>query len=436
VSGPGSTPEPDSAKPHRAGPESARPESAKQESSKQESQGGPDNGPDGFEESTPEKSGPGTGGLKLAGNSEHRVLGALSKVLPRPPEGEVWAGDDTAVVAVPGLGKGFSGGLRLLLTADAVVSGIDADLSLTSLPDFGWKAMAVNLSDIAAMGGTPGHALVSVVGASPEQLGSIYEGILEAAAAYNCPVVGGDLSAGTELVVSVALTGWVNAPPVLRSGAKPGDTIWVTGPLGGAAAGLRLLRQHAMSGTTGLQEMTAAESELVRAHVRPRPALSEGAMAREIGATAMIDVSDGLAADLSLIADLSGVGFELVNIPIAPGATLAEALGGGDDYVLVFTMPGATGPRSTGPRPTGPRPTGSRPPGSRSPGSRSPGSRSTGPSPTGSGPAETDLVDDIADAFSEAGLSLPIPIGTCVPDGDRRLLAGRRLEVTGWDHSL
>ena len=127
MSGPGSTPEPDSAKPHRAGPESARPESAKQESSKQESQGGPDNGPDGFEESTPEKSGPGTGGLKLAGNSEHRVLGALSKVLPRPPEGEVWAGDDTAVVAVPGLGKGFSGGLRLLLTADAVVSGIDAE---------------------------------------------------------------------------------------------------------------------------------------------------------------------------------------------------------------------------------------------------------------------------------------------------------------------
>ena len=261
MSGAGSTPRPDSAK-----PESARPESAKQES-----KGGPAHGPGGFEESTPEESDPGTGGLKLAGNSEHRVLAALSKVLPRPPEGELWAGDDTAVVAVPGLGKGFSGGLRLLLTADAVVSGIDADLSLTSLPDFGWKAMAVNLSDIAAMGGTPGHALVSVVGASPEQLGSIYEGILEAAAAYNCPVVGGDLSAGTELVVSVALTGWVNGPPVLRSGAKPGDTIWVTGPLGGAAAGLRLLRQHAMSGTTGRWEMTAAESELVRC-ARPTPA--------------------------------------------------------------------------------------------------------------------------------------------------------------------
>jgi thiamine-monophosphate kinase len=396
VSGAGSTPKPDSAKP---------------DSAEQESKGGPAHGPGGFEESTPEASDRGTGGLKLAGNSEHRVLAALSKVLPRPPEGELWAGDDTAVVAVPGLGKGFSRGLRLLLTADAVVSGIDADLSLTSLPDFGWKAMAVNLSDIAAMGGAPGHALVSVVGARPEQLGSIYEGILEAAAIYKCPVVGGDLSAGTELVVSVALTGWVNGPPVLRSGAKPGDTIWVTGPLGAAAAGLRWLRQRAMSDPTGRWEMTAAESELVGAHVRPRPALSEGAMAREIGATAMIDVSDGLAADLSLIADLSGVGFELVDIPIAPGATLAEALGGGDDYVLAFTMPGAIGPRPTGPGP------------------RQPG-------PTGPGPALPDLMDDVAGAFSEAGLSPPIPIGTCVPDGDRRLLAGRRLEVTGWDHSL
>ena len=82
--------------------------------------------------------------------------------------------------------------------------------------------MAVNLSDIAAMGGVPGHALVSVVGASPDSWAHLYEGILEAATAYSCPVVGGDLSGGAELVVSVALTGWVDGPPVLRSGAQPG----------------------------------------------------------------------------------------------------------------------------------------------------------------------------------------------------------------------
>ncbi len=114
-----------------SGPGSApRPDNAKAESAKQESKGGPAHGRGGFEESTLQASVPGTGGLKLTGNSEHRVLAALNKVLPRPPEGELWAGDDTAVVAVPGLGKGISGGLRLLLTADAVVSGIDADFTL------------------------------------------------------------------------------------------------------------------------------------------------------------------------------------------------------------------------------------------------------------------------------------------------------------------
>jgi thiamine-monophosphate kinase len=299
----------------------------------------------------------------------------------------VWSGDDTAVVAIPGLGAVSSGGDRLLLTADAVVAGIDADLSLTSLPDLGWKAMVVNLSDIAAMGGVPGHALVSVIGAGPQQLSSLYEGILEAAAAYNCPVVGGDLSSGAELVVSVALTGWVSGPPVLRSGARPGDTIWVTGPLGGAAAGLRLLKQAGPPSATEPHLWTEGESELVRAHARPRPALAEGAVAREAGATAMIDVSDGLAADISHIADLSGVGFELLDVPIAPGATLAEALGGGDDYVLAFTMPDRTGA-------------------------------------------------GVAEVFSAAGLSPPYRIGTCLPDRSQRSLRGRDLEVTGWDHSL
>ncbi len=111
----------------------------------------------------------------------------------------------------------------LLLAADTVVAGIDADLSLTSLSDLGWKAMAVNLSDIAAMGGTPGHAVVSVVGLGPTDLERLYQGVLAAAAEYRCPVAGGDLSAGRQVVVSVAVTGSVDGPPVLRRGARPGD---------------------------------------------------------------------------------------------------------------------------------------------------------------------------------------------------------------------
>ena len=282
-----------------------------------------------------------------------------------------------------------------MLTADTVVAGLDADLSLTTLSDLGWKAMAVNLSDIAAMGGIPGHALISVVGAGPDELRSLYEGILEAAVAYDCPVVGGDLSAGSEMVVSVSLTGRVDGPPVLRSGAQPGDTIWVTGRLGAAAAGLRLLKAAGPSGPGGAHRWSPAESDLVRAHARPRPALAEGALARRSGATAMIDVSDGLVADLSHISNLSGVGFELMDVPVAPGATLAEALAGGDDYVLAFTMP-AIGP-AIGPAATRP---------------------------------------DLAEAFERAGLPPPYLIGRCLPDPSKRLMAGRAVEVTGWDHSL
>jgi thiamine-monophosphate kinase len=301
----------------------------------------------------------------------------------------VWFGDDTAVVAPPGRGRPPSGSPRLLLTTDAVVAGVDADLSLTSLSDLGWKAMAVNLSDIAAMGGEPGHALVSVVGAGPEQLRSLYDGILEAAASYRCPVVGGDLSAGAELVVSVAMTGWANGAPLLRSGAGPDDTIWVTGALGAAAAGLRLLKEAGPPGPAGAHRWSEPDSALVRAHTRPRPALAEGALARASGATAMIDVSDGLVADLSRMAELSGVGFTLLDVPVAAGATLDEALGGGDDYVLAFTMPVSTPPDG-----------------------------------------------GMAEAFALAGLAPPYLIGTCLPDPATRLMAGRPLQAPGWDHRL
>jgi thiamine-monophosphate kinase len=291
----------------------------------------------------------------------------------------VWAGDDAAVVRVP-----VSPPRRaplLLLAADAVVAGIDADLSLTTLADFGWKAMAVNLSDIAAMGGRPAHALVSVVGLGPDELEDLYEGIVQAAAEFGCDVVGGDLSAGREVVVSVAVTGWVDGEPVLRSGARPGDQIWVTAPLGAAAAGLRLLRQAG----TGAYNWGPADQALVSAHARPRPAVAEGLVARLVGATAMIDVSDGLAADLDQLARCSGVGLELASVPVAEGAAIDEAMAGGDDYVLVFTTPG---------------------------------------------PA------DVVDAFLAAGVPAPYMIGECVADVRLRRVAGTTLKVAGWEHSL
>jgi thiamine-monophosphate kinase len=336
-----------------------------------------------------------------SGRGESQALARLGSLMPGPPAGEVWFGDDAAVVALPpavsfGGETGDDGGVTfLLLATDTVVAGLDADLSLTTLADLGWKAMAVNLSDIAAMGGVPGHALVSVVGLGPDELGVLYEGLLEAAAVYRCPVVGGDLSAGAQPVITVAVTGWVGGRPVLRRGARAGDSIWVTAPLGAAAAGLRLLREAAAEpGSLGQAAWGPAQSNLVRAHARPRPALAEGATARLAGATAMIDISDGLVADVSRMAKLSGVGFELTDIPVAPGATLDEALDGGDDYVLVFTMPGGDGPQG--------------------------------------------LPVTVMGHFAAAGLPAPYMVGKCLPDPAQMVLARRALAATGWgwEHRL
>lgn len=316
----------------------------------------------------------GLGGTEGNGGEE-RALALLAALCPPPPPGEVWLGDDAAVVRGPG-------GTRLLLAADAVVMGVDADPALTSLADFGWKALAVNLSDIAAMGGEPGHALVTVIGIGPDDLELLYQGLLEASAGCSCPVVGGDLSGGSQAVVSVAVTGWVDGSPVLRSGARPGDSVWVSGPLGAAAAGLRLLQQ---AGPGGTGDFTPPQLALVAAHARPRPELAAGRAARRAGATAMIDVSDGFSLDISRLADSSGVGLDLEGVPVTPGATLEEALSGGEDYVLAFTCPPGT---------------------------------------------------DLPESFSRAGLSLPVYVGRCTDrPGDHRL-AGVTLPARGWEHSF
>jgi thiamine-monophosphate kinase len=240
----------------------------------------------------------------------------LRSLLSGPPAGETWIGDDAAVVS--------RRDGRLLLAADAVVAGVHVDLSLSGLADVGWKAVAVNVSDIAAMGGEPGHALVTVVVPGGCALEDLYAGIAEAADEYRCPVVGGDLTSGAELVVAVAVTGWVDGAPLLRSGARSGERLFVTGPLGASAAALRELRSGTGEGA---------------AHRRPRARVAEGRAARDAGATAMLDLSDGLVLDLRRLADASGVGVAVDDVPVAAGATEDEALSGGEDYELLFAAP-------------------------------------------------------------------------------------------------
>lgn len=295
---------------------------------------------------------------------EFTAIEAIRRSLRKPPsDGQVWIGDDAAVLP-PTAGEVH------LLAVDAVVAGVHADLGLVGLADFGWKAMAASVSDIAAMGGDPRCALVSLSGPEGTDLGALYRGIGAAAERFGCPVVGGDLTNAGDLVVSVTVSGTCPSAPVLRSGAGPGDEVWVTGPLGGSAAGLRRLRAGA-----------GAEDQLVAAHIRPEPRLDEGRAARSAGATAMIDVSDGLAADLRHLAGASRVGVDLTRVPAAEGASLDEALGGGEDFELVFCLP-----------PSAP----------------------------------------IKEFFR--GLRAPMRIGTCVDGPTGVTLDGRQLPPSGWEH--
>lgn len=216
----------------------------------------------------------------------------------------------------------------LVVTQDALVEGVHFRLEWTSWRDLGYKAAAVNLSDLAASGAEP-EALVVSLGLPPEtELGDVldlYEGIAEA----GVPVLGGDTTAAERVYLSVTALGRSERVPG-RGGARPGDLLVVTGPLGASGAGYRALRD-------------GVESPLVAAHVRPPLRLAEG---RRLAATAhaMLDVSDGLPADAGHIAERSGcrLVIELERVPLAPGVELDD-LGFGEDYELLAAVESAAG---------------------------------------------------------------------------------------------
>lgn len=232
---------------------------------------------------------------------EFDAIERIRRLLPDPPPGETWSGDDAAVVQD-----------GLLLAIDTVAEGTHFTAE-TPLDDVGWKAVVANVSDIAAMGGRPAYLLAAVAGPPGTDLDALAKGMADAAAAHGCFLVGGDLANAATVVVTVAITGTVDGDPVLRRGARPGDDLYVTGPLGHAAA----------------SQWTE----------RPQARVHEGEAARTAGATAMIDISDGLVADLNHIADASNVGYVLDDVPVADGATIDQALHGGEDYELVYAGP-------------------------------------------------------------------------------------------------
>lgn len=267
---------------------------------------------------------------------EFGLIERFAARLGAPPEGETWTGDDAAVLTSPGS--------TLLYTTDLLVEAVDFDMDYASGADIGWKALAVNVSDIAAMGGRPRHAVVALglkAGCPVDVADGLLDGLLAAASRWDVQLVGGDISSAGELVVSVALIGVAELAPVHRSGARPGDAICVTGALGGAAGGLALLR-----GGTPLE--TPAHRRLAARQLRPEARLEEGYRLAALGATAMIDVSDGLAGDLLHLLDASELGCDLAPeaIPIDPDLIpfrevvdpFEAALTGGEDFELVFTL--------------------------------------------------------------------------------------------------
>jgi len=284
----------------------------------------------------------------LAALGEFGLIAELSAALPPAPKTLVGIGDDAAVLAAP------DG--RVVATTDFLLEGRHFRRDWSGPSDVGRKAAARSLIDVAAMGAVPTGLLVAL--AAPGDLPvswalGLAEGLAAECARVGASVVGGDTARASSVLLAVTGLGDLRGrAPVLRSGAAPGDVVAVAGPLGRAAAGLALL-------SAGL-----LDDPLAAAHRRPQPPYDAGPEAADLGATAMIDISDGLLADLGHIADASGVLIDVSAAAVAPGDVLLAAarrhdlfdrtdrgsspghpdalawvLTGGEDHALAATFP-------------------------------------------------------------------------------------------------
>ena len=239
-------------------------------------------------------------------------------------------------------------GRLILVSTDALVEGIHFDLTYCSPEDVGWKALAVNLSDIAAMGGTPLYATTSIAltrKTSADFVGRLYRGLASIARQHAVTVIGGDTCRSPQgIFLDVTIIGEVEPTHMLtRQRARPGDMLYVTGELGGSSVGLEQLSRS---------RRKIPRSATIRRHLRPQPRCAAGRfLAERKLASAMIDLSDGLSTDLARLCEQSGVGalVEASQLPLAkipgrqrqllPNPLLHYALHGGEDYELLFAVP-------------------------------------------------------------------------------------------------
>lgn len=275
---------------------------------------------------------------------ERALIEHIRARLPVQPANVVVGPGDDAAVITP------TRGALQVLTTDAVVEGVHFDRRFSSLPDIGYKALAVNVSDVVAMGARPEFALLSLIlpdGFTLADLDALLDGLLEMAAAARVTLAGGNISRSPgPLVVDMTVTGSVRPRRILtRAHGRPGDSIYVTGSIGGAAAGLEMLRRG------DDDRGTAQQSDLIQRHRRPEPRVRVGMLlGRTRTASACMDLSDGLADAVRQIAEASGTGatIDATALPIHPEASLwfglngddpvLRAVSGGDDYELLFTV--------------------------------------------------------------------------------------------------
>ncbi|MEJ5866357.1 thiamine-phosphate kinase [Pseudokineococcus sp. 5B2Z-1] len=304
----------------------------------------------------------GLAGGAAAGDGEDALLAALVPELPEGAWTDLGPGDDAAVV------RAEDG--RVVVTTDALVAERHFRPRTASPEDVGWRAAAQNLADVAAMGAVPTALVVALVvpRTPPEPWADgwttgLARGLAAACAslegADGCGVVGGDLTGGEEVVVSVTALGDLRGlAPVRRDGARPGDVVALAGVQGRSAAGLAVLERRGRPGAAawagGPVESAADErvADLVRAHRRPRPPCAAGPAAAEAGASAMLDVSDGLVRDAGRLARAGVVVLDLSSELLAPHRDavlpVADLLGveawrlvleGGEDHGLLATFP-------------------------------------------------------------------------------------------------
>jgi len=288
--------------------------------------------------------------MKVSELGEFGLIDLLAKMVHRTRDKQVEAwqqliigiGDDAAV---------WHGDTSTqLATTDLLIQGVHFPSDITSWKDLGWRAMAANLSDIAAMGGMPRYALISLAlpgDTEVEDVTAFYQGMIELAQQFDVAIVGGDTSGAPLVTISITVLGSTkgqNKHILTRSSAKTGDKIAVTGYLGAAAAGVRMLKQQ-------LQFDPKATACFKQAFFRPYPRIAEGQLLVERGVKTAIDISDGLISDLKHICQASQVGarIEVERVPIQSEVTanfgdsaLELALAGGEDYELLFTADSKT----------------------------------------------------------------------------------------------